>query len=33
MAEFETFYSNKQAKQMVGFAPQFGWRDATLKQD
>jgi nucleoside-diphosphate-sugar epimerase len=32
MDEFETFYSNKKAKQMVGFAPQFGWRDATLKQ-
>ena len=32
MTEFETFYSNKKAKQMVGFAPQFGWRDAILEQ-
>jgi hypothetical protein len=27
MGRFETFYSNAKAKQMVGFAPQHGWRD------
>lgn len=30
MDEFGTFFCNKKAKRMVGFAPQFGWRDAVL---
>lgn len=28
MAEFETFYSNKKAREMLGFNPQHGWRAA-----
>ncbi|MGJ5621289.1 NAD-dependent epimerase/dehydratase family protein [Sulfitobacter sp. MF3-043] len=27
MSEHETFYSNKKAKEMVGFAPKHSWRD------
>ena len=27
MAEFETFYSNKKARRLLGFAPQYSWRD------
>jgi nucleoside-diphosphate-sugar epimerase len=27
MGEHETFYSNRKAKEMVGFAPRYGWRD------
>lgn len=27
MGEWETFYSNKKAKQLLGFAPQYSWRD------
>lgn len=30
MADTDTFYSNDKAKRMVGFAPQFGWRDEVL---
>ena len=27
MGEWETFYSNKKARRLVGFAPQYSWRD------
>ena len=30
MSEHETFYANKKAKEMVGFAPQHGWRGGLL---
>lgn len=38
MAERETFFSNKKAKELIGFKPQYSWRDyvdptAGLKQD
>ena len=28
MVEFETFYSNRKARALLGFNPQHGWRDA-----
>lgn len=27
MGEFETFYSNEKARRLLGFAPQYSWRD------
>lgn len=30
MGPTDTFYSNKKAKQMLGFAPKHGWRDIVL---
>ncbi|MFG1498152.1 NAD(P)-dependent oxidoreductase [Saccharospirillum sp. HFRX-1] len=27
MGEWETFYSNKKARRLLGFAPQYSWRD------
>ncbi|PTY36063.1 nucleoside-diphosphate-sugar epimerase [Saccharospirillum sp. MSK14-1] len=27
MSEWETFYSNKKARRLLGFAPQYSWRD------
>lgn len=32
MGEWETFYSNKKARRLLGFAPQYSWRDV-LKAD